>query len=350
MHKGLITLLSFVPTVIHAQTGSPVIISAFPNATAAADDNHKAPGTPAGKVFKYFMQIWLENQVRSILQTSDSFSTPTGLRDVRCPPPIPIRAANGILLTNYNGITHPSEPNYVAASAGTNFGITNDDYYDIPADEKTIFDLLEAKGLKWKSYNEEIPAPGWTGYSAYGGAYVRKHNPAIIFDNIGLNQTRSANVVSGDHLKNDIVKNNMPAYSFYTPNITNDGHNTNASFAGTWLFMKDALVLITFDENASGKKRNQVWSCLIGGVIPKHLKGTTDNTFYTHYSTLHTVELNWGLGSLGRGDANKTLANVFGFAADVLGYKNVEVTDVPPMNATITGLLTGKSWNETHPA
>jgi len=345
MHKGLITLLSFIPTVIHAQTGSPVIISAFPKATAAADDNHKAPGTPAGKVFKYFMQIWLENQ---------DYETCVVL------PQYQSVAADGILLTNYNAITHPSEPNYVAASAGTNFGITNDDYYDIPADEKTIFDLLEAKGLKWKSYNEQIPAPGWTGYSAYGGAYVRKHNPAIIFDNIGLDQTRSANVVSGDHLKSDIVKN-MPAYSFYTPNITNDGHDTNASFAGTWLvnfldttlnnaeFMKHALVLIVFDENASGHKRNQVWASLIGGAVPKHLKGTTDDTFYTHYSALHTVELNWGLGSLGRGDANKTLANVFGFAADVLGYKNVEVTDVPPMNTTITGLLTGKSWNQTHP-
>lgn len=314
-------------------------------------------------------------------KTSDSFSTPQqDYETCVVLPQYQSVAANGILLTNYNAITHPSEPNYVAASAGSNLGITNDDYYDIPADEKSIFDLLEAKGLKWKSYNEEIPAPGWTGYSAYGGAYVRKHNPAIIFDNIGLNQTRSANVVSGERaggfqctktkltplaatlLTSDIAKNNMPAYSFYTPNITNDGHNTNASFAGTWLvdfldstlknaeFMKDALVLITYDENASSNKRNQVWSCLIGGAIPKHLKGTTDDTFYTHYSALHTVELNWGLGSLGRGDANKTLANVFGFAADVLGYKNVEVRDVPLMNDTITGLLTGKSWNETNPA
>lgn len=70
MHKGfiglLIALLSLAPTLtpVHAQTSSPVIISAFPNATAAADNNQNAPGAPVGKVFKYFMQIWLENEVR----------------------------------------------------------------------------------------------------------------------------------------------------------------------------------------------------------------------------------------------------------------------------------------------
>jgi hypothetical protein len=74
MHKRfsgpLIGLLSLVPALVgvpvHAASGSPTIISAFPNATAAADNNQDAPGAPVGKVFKYFMQIWLENEVRSV--------------------------------------------------------------------------------------------------------------------------------------------------------------------------------------------------------------------------------------------------------------------------------------------
>jgi acid phosphatase len=45
-------------------SGSPVILSAFPNATAAAAINKNAPDAPTGKVFKYFMQIWLENEAR----------------------------------------------------------------------------------------------------------------------------------------------------------------------------------------------------------------------------------------------------------------------------------------------
>jgi hypothetical protein len=35
-------------------------------------------------------------------------------------------AAQGILLTNYNGVTHPSEPNYVASIAGDFFGMGDD--------------------------------------------------------------------------------------------------------------------------------------------------------------------------------------------------------------------------------
>jgi hypothetical protein len=45
-------------------------------------------------------------------------------------------------------ITHPSEPNYVAATGGSNFGIDNDDFYNIPANVSSIFDLLEAKVRK----------------------------------------------------------------------------------------------------------------------------------------------------------------------------------------------------------
>lgn len=35
----------------------------------------------------------------------------------------------------------------------------------------------------------------------------------------------------------------------------------------------------TYDIN------NNVYSLLLGNVIPDHLRGTTDDTFYTHYST-----------------------------------------------------------------
>lgn len=61
---------------------------------------------------------------------------------------------------------------------------------------------------------------------------------------------------------------------------------------------------------------------MLGGGLPASLKNTTDDTFYTHYSCLSTVEANWGLGSLGRGDTNATLNNVFDFVAGATGWKN----------------------------
>lgn len=72
--------------------------------------------------------------------------------------------------------------------------------------------------------------------------------------------------------------------------------------------------------------------------------------FFVDYSTLSTVEHNWNLGNLGRQDINKTVSNVFEFAAKALDYKNVIIpeNEIPWMNNSIPGLLTGKSWNETH--
>lgn len=87
--------------------------------------------------------------------------------------------------------------------------------------------------------------------------------------------------------------------------MTSDGHDTSVTTAGIWLktfltplltdpnFMKNTLVLITFDENETYTIENKVFSVLLGDVVPKHLIGTTDSNFYDHYSEIATVEANW---------------------------------------------------------
>lgn len=116
--------------------------------------------------------------------------------------------------------------------------------------------------------------------------------------------------------------------------MTNDGHDTNIGVASTWersfitpllnnsYFMKDSLILLTFDENETYKKQNHIFAVLIGGAIPDNLKGTTDNTFYNHYSTIASVSQNWGLPSLGRWDCG---ANIFQIVANKTGYRNAVV-------------------------
>jgi len=149
------------------------------NCLAINSNNHKR-AAPQGKAFDHILQVWFENQDYSTIAKTSGFTN---------------LLKEGILLNNFNAITHPSEPNYVAAAGGDNFGINNDDYYNIPANISSIFDLLENKGLTWKVYQEDIPSVGYTGYKA--GNYVRKHNPAVIFDSVGLNATRSKNIVGG---------------------------------------------------------------------------------------------------------------------------------------------------------
>ncbi|KAJ7928187.1 hypothetical protein B0H13DRAFT_2549654 [Mycena leptocephala] len=62
---------------------------------------------------------------------------------------------------------------------------------------------------------------------------------------------------------------------------------------------------------------------------------------YTHYSTLSTVQANWGLKSLGRQDTNATVSNVLAFVAAKTGYQNVDVpaSEMPEFN--LTGVVSG---------
>src|SRR5207249_2230015 len=64
-------------------------------------------------------------------------------------------AERGALMTRYFGIAHPSQPNYIASIAGLPLGVTDDSKQDI--DASNLVDLLEAKGITWKAYMENLP-------------------------------------------------------------------------------------------------------------------------------------------------------------------------------------------------
>jgi len=85
----------------------------------------------------------------------------------------------GLHLTNYFAVTHPSQPNYVASVGGEYFGMDNDDLSRLPPNISSIVDLLEDKGISWAEYQENMPTTGYQGNSfrnATGATnYVRKH-------------------------------------------------------------------------------------------------------------------------------------------------------------------------------
>lgn len=59
--------------------------------------------------------------------------------------------------------------------------MTTDGVFNIASSVPTIVDLLEAKGVSWSIYQEDMPYSGFTGNSpnAAGQAdYVRKHKYA----------------------------------------------------------------------------------------------------------------------------------------------------------------------------
>ncbi|KAI8914529.1 phosphoesterase [Gorgonomyces haynaldii] len=210
-------------------------------------------------------------------------------------------AQKGRLLTDYHGVTHPSQPNYISMIAGNTKGVFLD--FDSTLKQATIVDQFESKGISWKSYQQSYPGNCFTGGSS--GTYRRKHNPFISFSAITGDANRCAKIVNADQLQTDIANNAVPQYVFYTPDMNNDGHDTDIRYASNWLqgFIEPLLVnpvfsktlfVVTFDENDNQLDffGNQVYTVLLG---PGFTPGSTDNTKYNHYSLLATVVKAWGL-------------------------------------------------------
>jgi hypothetical protein len=160
---------------------------------------------------------------------------------------------------------HPSEPNYIWAEAGTNFGVLNDNtpFGNGGTNQTTTAHLsaaLDATGQSWKSYQEDIDLAGtgssktssvlaqnqWTvplnnlsGTSnlytnEYNGAhqydYAAKHCPTCFFtDSNGGNDTTPGNPLSQHYaplqqLQTDLANNTVAQYNWITPDQFNDMH------------------------------------------------------------------------------------------------------------------------------
>jgi hypothetical protein len=252
-------------------------------------------------------------------------------------------AAKGASFSNYHALFHPSYPNYLAMVAGTDFGIHKRGRYladrqvNFPNDaaHKTIADRLVAAGLEFKNYAEELPqgACPFRIDSQHvskrkAGDYVRRHVPFMSFAEVqekwcdrivGVDSGKANSLLAlGDDNFIKDAKAGLVAYSFYSPNMNNDGHNTNVGTAGAWVskfldktfnekLRKGTLVIVTFDESDRNSD-NRIYTLFLGDMVkegsqqdPKVL-----DRHYTHYDMLRTIEDNFGLQPLAEGDRNAT--------------------------------------------
>ncbi|KAF2270970.1 phosphoesterase-domain-containing protein [Lojkania enalia] len=268
-----------------------------------------------GKAFHRFATIWLENTDYDL-----------AIGD----PNLAWLAKRGITLSNHFALTHPSMPNYAAAVSGDYYGINHDRMTAITSNVSTVFDLLEEKGISWGEYQEDMPYTGFEGFEyrnqqTGANAYVRKHNPAVLYDSVAGKANRLANIKNLTLFYSDLTADKLPQWMFITPNMTSDGHDSSVTVAGKWTrnflepllnderFMKNTLVLVTFDENDTYAKQNRIVGILLGDAVPAEYINTIDDTFYNHYSEISTVQANWDLHTLGRWDVG---ANVYKVVAE----------------------------------
>lgn len=301
--KVFFHLVAFVG-IVSAQTQYTSTASSAVAAARATALTLSPTSSVAGTTFDRFVQIWLENT---------DYSNAIANVDLA------YLASQGISLTNYFAITHPSQPNYVAAVGASTNGITDDGFRRIGSSVNTIVDLLEAKGVSWSLYQEDMPYSGFEAdwkNPAGKTDYVRKHNPLMSYDSVTSNTNRLAKSKNFTMFYSDLANNKLPQWMFITPNMTNDGHDSSVAVAGKWArnFLTPlltnpnfnaarTLVHLTFDEGSS-TGTNKIYSVLLGSAVPAAKVGTTNNTAYNHYSLTKTVELNWGLGNLGQNDVS----------------------------------------------
>ncbi|HXJ85622.1 MAG TPA: alkaline phosphatase family protein [Candidatus Binatia bacterium] len=246
-------------------------------------------------------------------------------------PSLAALAAQGASFTNFHALFHPSYPNYLAMIAGTDFGLHRRGSYwgdrqvNFPNDvgHRTIADRLIAAGLDFKQYVEELP-PGSCPWNVSGlhladkrGDYVRRHVPFLSFR--GIQEKWCDHVIPVDSAKADNyftqdAKKGLVAYSFYSPNMNHDGHDTNTQVAGAWVkkfleesfpekLRKGTLVVVTFDESG-GNEDNRIYTVFLGDMVkPANQQDPAVlGKYYTHYSVLRTIEDNFGLQPLTAND------------------------------------------------
>lgn len=145
----------------------------------------------------------------------------------------------------------------------------------------------------------------------------------------------------------------MPQWIFFTPNLFDDGHNTDIVTSCAWTrgfvesllqnkyFNNNALVYVVWQANGDAPGlANHVAGILLGSAVPPNLVGTVDDNYYNHYSELASIEANWDLHTLGRWDVG---ANVWEF----VGKKTGDV--IRQWNPQIAhGSFDSYLWNQSY--
>jgi len=209
------------------------------------------------------------------------------------------------VLTNYDAVSHPSLPNYLALVSGSTHGISSD-CTDCVIDARNLADTLAAAGKTWKTYAEDLPHPGYTG--AFSGRYAKKHDPFLYFRDVADSRARRNRVVPFTQLSSDLRRHRLPDLSLVVPNLCDDMHDCSVATGDAWLkthvvpllhspALRGGVVFVVFDEGTSSTGGGgHVYALALGPTV----RGGSRFTRATnHYGLLRTIEDAWKLPRLG---------------------------------------------------
>jgi len=295
-----------------ARAAAPAAAATQPSASHPCGTQAK-PGT-----YRHVIWIFMENH---------SYGTIIGSSQA---PYINAVAKECGLATNYHNITHPSLPNYIAATSGLSYSALHGFLPDCSpggscdTSARSIF----GQGETWKSYEESMPSACDHGNS---GQYAVRHNPAVYYTTL---RGCSSSDVPYSRLATDLARNQLPRFSFITPNLTDDMHNGTVADGSKWLSRNlpvmlnsaeyrggSTVIFITWDEGEGGHYASGEHcatnttdvSCRIATLVisPSTKAGTRSGTLFNHYSLLGTAEQLLGLPKLGMAASSPTMTKAF---------------------------------------
>ena len=207
-------------------------------------------------------------------------------------------AAQGEYFPNYRGVSHPSEPNYMALFSGATQHTDGSDSC-IKTSARSIVGEARAAGISVEGYVEGLSS---------GSNYACRHDP--------FSQLADARRAETDFSKFPTNYATLPKLSFVVPNLTDDMHDngigpgdrwarTHLNGYAQWAKAHNSLLIVMSDENDAdpnysanqpGESGNGALAMVVGARIPA---GKVAAGRFDHYSMLRTLEDLFGLGHLG---------------------------------------------------
>jgi hypothetical protein len=218
---------------------------------------------------------------------------------------------------DYHAITNPSLPNYLAATGGSTFGVSDDagpSSHRIADD--SLFGQLDSAGKTWRAYMESMPENCATSSKS---PYAVKHNPPAYYTALRASCDKNDVPLEGN-LDHDIAAGTLPSFAFITPNLCNDTHNCSVRTGDKWLAdwipkilggpnyrAGDTVVVLTWDEG--NRSDNHIPTIV---VAPSVAPGLRVPARLDHYALLRGTEDLLGLPPLGQAASAPSFATAFG--------------------------------------
>jgi phospholipase C len=225
---------------------------------------------------------------------------------------------------NYHGIAHPSLPNYIALSAGSTLGVTND---GSQSEWRLTAPTLFAQAGSWGVYAQSMVG---TCRSADSYPYQSYHNPPTYFTSLRRScpaRDRPLGSTSAGPFASALRRDTLPRLVWIVPDQQHNMHDGTVAEGDAWLKeWIDAIsrsrayasgrtvVFVTWDEDDDKSSGPSLGESRIPTfvVAPSVRPGTAPRALFDHYSLLRTIESLLGLAPLGRAAGAADMREVFG--------------------------------------